>query len=269
VKEATAEFVALPMRAALGIAIGASRRFRIERTWLELPTLYAAVVAPSASGKSPAEDAAMLPEYRRSKVLDQEYRQEFQKYKDERQAWEREAAEARKKKRKKKRVPPEPEKPVRRCIRVGDATVQALQVKMAENLRGLVLARAELAGFFTSLNQYKGGRGADRQFWLSQHSGRVAPVARKMDDETYDVEYPCVSVVESIQPEKLHVLDLEAGDGMVERVLFAWPDARMQPDSERDITLAAEDGYRLPSEQANPSPSGSRAARCSGVATPS
>ena len=240
-KEAPVEFVALPMLAALGVAIGASRRFRIERTWLELPTLYAGVVAPPASGKSPAEDAAMLPVYRRSKVLNQEYRQELQKYKDEHQAWEREAAEARKKKRP---VPPEPEKPVKRRIRLGDATVEALQVRMAENPRGLVLARDELAGFFTSLNQYKGGRGADRQFWLSQHSGRVAPVDRKTDDETYDVEYPCVSVVGSIQPEKLHVLDIEAGDGMVERFLFAWPDARTQPDSERDISVEAEDAYR-------------------------
>lgn len=240
-KEAPVEFVAVPMLAALGVAIGASRRFRIERTWLELPTLYTAVVAPPASGKSPAEDAAMLPVYRWNKALNQEYRQKLQEYKDEHQAWEQEAVEARKKK---KRVPPEPEKPVKRRIRVGDATVEALQVKMAENPRGLVLARDELAGFFTSLNQYKGGRGADRQFWLSQHSGRVAPVDRKTDEETYDVEYPCVSVVGSIQPEKLHVLDLEAGDGMVERFLFAWPDARMQPDAERDISVEAEDAYR-------------------------
>ena len=31
---------------------------------------------------------------------------------------------------------------------------------------------------------------------------------------------------------------------MVERFLFAWPDARTQPDSERDVTLEAEDAYR-------------------------
>ena len=31
---------------------------------------------------------------------------------------------------------------------------------------------------------------------------------------------------------------------MVERFLFAWPDARMQPDSEQDISVEAEDAYR-------------------------
>ena len=50
-------------------------------------------------------------------------------------------------------------------------------------------------------------------------------------------------VVGSIQPEKLHVLDIEAGDGMVEKFLFAWPEARMQPDSERDISVEAEEAY--------------------------
>ncbi len=238
-KEAPVEFVALPMVAALGTAIGASRRFRIERTWPELPTLYTAVVAPPASGKSPAEDAAMLPVYRQGKILNHRYKLALEEYKREHREWETQAAEARKKK---QRTPEEPEKPTKQRIRVGDATVEALQVRMAENPRGLVLARDELAGFFNSLNQYK-GKGSDRQFWLSQHSGRVAPVDRKTNDETYDVEYPCVSVVGSIQPEKLHVLDIEAGDGMVERFLFVWPDARMQPDSERDVSVEAEQGY--------------------------
>ncbi len=238
-KEAPVEFIASPMLAALGVGIGASRRFRIERSWTELPTLYTAVVALPASGKSPAEDAAMLPVYRQSKVLNHRYKIALETWKVEHQRWEQEAAEARKKK---KRVPEEPEKPVKQRIRVGDTTVEALHVRMAENPRGLVLARDELAGFFNSLNQYK-GKGSDRQFWLSQHSGRVAPVDRKTDDETYDVDYPCVFVVGSIQPEKLHVLDLEAGDGMVERFLFAWPEARMQPDSERDISVGAEEGY--------------------------
>ncbi len=57
------------------------------------------------------------------------------------------------------------------------------------------------------------------------------------------MDYPCVFVVGSIRPEKLHVLDIEAGDGMVEKFLFAWPEARMQPDSERDISVEAEEAY--------------------------
>ena len=238
-KEAPVEFVAVPMIAALGTAIGASRRFRIERTWLELPTLYTAVVALPASGKSPAEDAAMLPVYRQGKVFNQEYRVALENYKREHQAWEQEAQEVRKKK---GRVPEEPEKPVKKRIRVGDATVEALQLRMVENPRGLVLARDELAGFFNSLNQYR--QGADREFWLSQHSGRVPAIDRKSADESYDIDFPCVSVVGSIQPEKLKVLDIEAGDGMVERFLFAWPDARRQPDSEQDVSVEAENAYR-------------------------
>jgi uncharacterized protein DUF3987 len=237
-KEAPMEFVALSLLAALGTAIGASRRFWIERTWQEFPTLYTAVVALPASGKSPAEDAAMKPIERQKKVFNQEYKLALEKYKQDYQQWEFEANEARKKK---KSLPPEPEKPTKKCIRVGDATLEALQLRMVENPRGLVLARDELAGFFNSLNQYRAG--AHREFWLSQHSGRVPPLDRKGNDESYDIDYPCVSVVGSIQPDKLKVLDIAAGDGMVERFLFAWPEAKMQPDAERDISLEAEEDY--------------------------
>ena len=90
-KETPVEFVALPLLVALGTAIGASRRFRIERTWREYPTLYAATVAPPASGKSPAEDAAMEPVERQKKTLNQEHRLALEKYKQEYQAWEVEA----------------------------------------------------------------------------------------------------------------------------------------------------------------------------------
>ena len=112
---------------------------------------------------------------------------------------------------------------------------------MVENPRGLVLARDELAGFFNSLNQYRAG--SDREFWLSEHSGRVPPLDRKSNDESHDVDYPCVSILGSIQPEKLRVLDIGAGDGMVERFLFAWPEATIQPDAESDISVEAEESY--------------------------
>lgn len=237
-KETPVEFVALPLLVALGSAIGASRRIRLTRTWGEYPTLYAGTVALPASGKSPAEDAAMGPVERQKKAFNQEHKLALEEYKQEYKQWEAEANEARKKK---QRIPPEPEKPVKKRIRIGDATLEAVQQRMVENPRGLVLARDELAGFFNTLNQYRAG--ADREFWLSQHSGRVPPLDRKSNDESYDMDYPCVSVLGSIQPDKMEVLDIGAGDGMVERFLFAWPEAEMQPDSDRDIPVEVEEEY--------------------------
>jgi hypothetical protein len=48
------DFVAVPMLALLGCAIGTSRLLRVKPGWLEGPRLYAAVVAETGTKKSPA-----------------------------------------------------------------------------------------------------------------------------------------------------------------------------------------------------------------------
>jgi hypothetical protein len=79
---------------------------------------------------------------------------------------------------------------------------------------------------------------------LSLHSGQAPPIDRKTADESHDIDHPCVSVVGGIQPGKLKVLDVEAGDGMVERFLFAYPSATLLPEADEDVSIEAEDGYR-------------------------
>ena len=239
-KECPPDFVALPVLAALGAAVGASRRVRISRTYHEPPVIWTAVVAPPASGKTPAEDAALLPVIHQQRIFNHRHEIALEGYKEKCQEWEQEANEAR---RKKKRVPPEPEMPVKRRIRVGDTTLEALMLRLVQNPRGLILTRDELAGFFNSLNQYR-QKGADREVWLSMHSGKAPPLDRKSADESHDLDYPAVSMCGGIQPGKLKVLDIEAGDGMVERFLFAWPEATLLPEAEQDISVEAEEAYR-------------------------
>jgi putative DNA primase/helicase len=82
------------------------------------------------------------------------------------------------------------------------------------------------------------------EVWLSLHSGQAPPIDRKTADESHDIDHPCVSVIGGIQPGKLGVLDLKAGDGMVERFLFAYPSATLLPEAEQDVSVEAEDGYR-------------------------
>jgi hypothetical protein len=51
------DYVGVPLLAIAGAAIGASRALQIKPGWQERPCLYAAVVAPPGSAKSPALNA--------------------------------------------------------------------------------------------------------------------------------------------------------------------------------------------------------------------
>ena len=63
--------------------------------------------------------------------------------------------------------PPEPPEPVGRTV-VGDTTAEALFSVLEENPRGVLVSRDELTGWLRSMDQYKGGKGSDRQF-LVEH----------------------------------------------------------------------------------------------------
>ena len=73
-------------------------------------------MAPPASAKTPAEDAALLPVIHQQRIFNHRHEIALEEHKEKYQEWEEEANEAR---RKKKRVPPEPEEPVKERIRGG------------------------------------------------------------------------------------------------------------------------------------------------------
>jgi len=88
------------------------------------------------------------------------------------------------------------------------------------------MARDELSGFAQALNAYKGGKGADRQFFLSTWSGTPASVDRKKQDEPLFLDRPFLAITGTIQPDCIQALLHEAqwDDGFLDRFLFAFPD---------------------------------------------
>ena len=66
-------------------------------------------------------------------------------------------------------VPPSPTPPAR--LIVVDATVESLAPLLEDNPRGLLMTQDEGVAWVRGMGQYKGGRGGDRQFWLSNWSG--------------------------------------------------------------------------------------------------
>lgn len=109
-----------------------------------------------------------------------------------------------------------------------DVTVEQLARLLAANPRGLLLVRDELSAWVKTMNQYRQGKGADRQFYLSVWGGAPVKVDRvgTGTPTSISVPHPCLSVVGCIPPDVMPHLDDQSGleDGFLPRLLFAWPE---------------------------------------------
>lgn len=170
-------------------AVGATRAVEVKKGHIQRSSLYICAVAQKGSGKSPALDAVATPVY------------------------ERQSGYHRDKEKKKKAF-------------VSDVTAEKLAEVLNDNPRGALMIRDELAGWLMSFNQYKaGGKGSDRQFYLSAWSGAAVSVDRKNKDaDPLFVRFPCLTVVGTIQPAVFDRFRGDADDGFYDRVLFCYPD---------------------------------------------
>ncbi|MBA5871506.1 MAG: DUF3987 domain-containing protein [Nitrospira sp. CR2.1] len=109
-----------------------------------------------------------------------------------------------------------------------DVTIERLAGLLQQHPRGLLLVRDELVAWAKSMNQYRGGRGADRQSYLSIYGASSIRIDRKGNEKeavSILVPRPHLSVVGCIPPSVLPALEDEGGreDGFLARLLFAWP----------------------------------------------
>lgn len=151
--------------------------------------LYAAVVAEPGAKKTPAFGKAAHPARQRQARLKREYDEAMAEYRREKREWEAE-----------KRRASREEEPVMRRVVVSDITVESLMSRLEQNPQGLLCAKDELSGWVRSLDQYKGGKGDDRQKCLSFWSNSSETVDRKGNKEPIMVPRPFVGLVGSIQP---------------------------------------------------------------------
>ena len=218
------------MLALLGCAIGTSRVLEVKPGWLEGPRLYTAVVAETGTKKSPALQLAAQPFYARQHTLVQTSRNgshlDAQGGADAADLLPRLAPVPKVRQslpivtRLADHLPSPPQ------LFTTDATLEALIVLLAQNPRGVALIQDELSGWVRSMNQYRGGRGADRQRWLSFWNGAPVIVNRKSGQQPIVLENPLVCVAGCIAIDVLSELSDERGrdDGFIHRLLFANPD---------------------------------------------
>jgi hypothetical protein len=246
------DYVAVPLLTVAGGAIGATRALGVTETHTQRSALYAAVIGHPGTAKTPALQIVMEP------IRDLEHRQwtawreslasfqaDMDRHEEELKLWKKDPVGER---------PAEPQRPVLERRTVNDATVEAILPIMAENPRGVTLARDELAGFVGSINEYKrSGRGADQQFYLSAWSGDDVTVDRKAERDRgpLRVRQPFLAIVGGLTPDRLSTLRGDrpgspaARDGFIDRFLFASPaEPPAAADDFAEVSAAGREAWR-------------------------
>lgn len=234
--------IGLAALVALGSAIGNARVIRPKRGWTEGASIYAAVIADSGEKKTAAISAAAGVVQKLDGRLNRDYEKELDEFVRELREYEVERKDAAKAGH---AAPPPPPPPACPRVHVNDTTIEALIPILKDSHRGVLLDRDELVGWVNSMDQYKaGGKGSERQFWLSTWSNRPASVDRKGQSRNLSVERPFVSVIGSIQPSVLGELSEGREDGMLERFLFAYPESINSLWTDDEVSEGAEASYR-------------------------
>jgi hypothetical protein len=200
------------------------------------------VIADPGEKKTAAVAVATSPAQKLENMLNKAYERSLDEFAREEREYEVDRKDAAKQG---LPAPPPPKRPEAQRVHVNDTTIEALVPILKANPRGLLLERDELVGWVKSMDMYRsGGKGADRQFWLSTWSNRPAGVDRKSrGGEPLSVLRPFVSVIGSIQPTVLSELAENREDGMLERFLFAYPEPVNTLWTDEDVREAAAVAY--------------------------
>lgn len=236
------ETVALPLLAAIGSAIGNSRRVRPKASWSEPAVVWSCTVLGSGKLKSPAHEKAVCFLASRQRKLIAKYKQKMREFEAEKDQYE-----ADKKRRKKlndygAEPPMAPEPPTCERLTTSDCTVEALASLLSENPRGVLLERDELSGWFASFDRYANGSGGDLAAFLTMHRAGALTVDRKTGTRLTHVDHAAVSICGTIQPKTLQrCLTEDFFDrGLPARFLFAMPDSPPRRWNENTISPGIE-----------------------------
>ncbi len=129
---------------------------------------------------------------------------------------------------------PMPDAPVEKFAYITKATWEGIAGMVGRSpSQGILWLCDELAGFFSSQNQYRNGRGSDKEDLLEAWSGNGAVIARAAGT-TVNVGAVSLSLYGNIQPKILAPL---LGDGSDDNGTFARFDFVRQPPALTQITL--------------------------------
>ncbi len=224
------DFFAMPMIVAAASVIGASRCLQIHDDWHVFPGMYVAIVGEPGWRKSPALSKVMRPVKRLHKLNLDDFKREQSIWRGMNPA-SRGAA------------------PVFKRTYTTDSTGEKLAGILQECVRGFMLFKDELTGWIRGMDQYKsGGKGTERQMYLSCWSNEPFSVERKSNEDgiPVTVQHPVLSVLGGIQPDMLPLLADSKGraDGFMDRILFCYPSKVRLPWTWDGISPQARNAWK-------------------------
>ncbi len=234
-------YVALPLLAAAASAVGNTRRIRVKDGWTEPAVIWTVIIGEPGTVKSPAMEKALAPLKQIQQRAFVKYEEQREQYEIEKEKYEKEKAAFRRNKRSEPPEKPKEPKPVRYICQ--DATVEALAVMLADNPKGVLLARDELNGWLNSFGEYKKQASSDASKFLEMHRAGHLLIDRKTGDrKTINVPRAAVSITGGIQPGTLRrSLGREYFDnGLASRLLMAYPPRQRRPWTEKTVDSNAK-----------------------------
>lgn len=219
------------MLSVLAGLIGPARRLQIKPGFEQASIIWTVTIGDVACGKSPGWKAAMKPAERIEMSLhsmmdrrDEEFDEQMRIYMAEKENGNTPDAKPKK-------------QPRTEQFTVNDATMEALLDLHTHNSK-LILGVDELAGFLKSMDQYRGGKGRDKENWLSIHDGSSAQVNRKSDGYRIYLPRTSISVCGTIQPgvaDSILFTDEFIANGFAARILSANPPSKMVRWSNHEV----------------------------------
>ncbi len=207
------------------------------------PNLYSAIIAPSSQKKSPILKAiCKKPLSLLQKQAHEQYKRQIHLYEEELKEWEATHPDER---------GPIPEKPQRKLYFFTKATGEGITYQAARcPEQGMLYLSDELAGMLSAQNQYRGGKGSDKQDLLTYYDG-VGDVTLRADGVKSESDFVLLGIIGGIQPKVMQKLldDCSDSDGEWARFLFVnQPNAASQMSADGgnyDLTNRLADLYRL------------------------
>ncbi len=225
------DFVALAAMTIAASEIGNTRSLFIKNGYYESCRLFSLLVGDVGTAKTHALALPAEPLRNRHRKWKEDYDLQMVSYRKELEQYELDRKKAKKVKRVCETSPPE--KPRFRQNHVDNFTLEALAGIMNDNPRGVTVIKDEATGWLSQMNAYRGGRGDDRQFFLSCFTGQCAKVDRKNHPDGLPIvlSHPFLNILSTIQPDLLFKLCTGnvSLDGLLERFLYSFPDAAPIP----------------------------------------